>query len=75
MKCMKKFCQKIVEFYKDEKLGRPNVEKLKKKERRYRTLAFPGCVGAVNCAGWQWEKCPVEWQILFTGKKGSRLLE
>lgn len=30
----------------------------------YRKLGFPGCIGRVDCAGWEWDLCPVERQGL-----------
>lgn len=71
MKCMKTLCEDIVYLYEGEWLRRPNKEELVSIEKHYRELGFPGCVGAVDCAGWVWENCPVGWQGLFTGKEGK----
>lgn len=70
MLCTKTFVKCIVEFYEGEWLRRPNEEELIEIEKHYRTLGFPGCIGAVDCAGWEWENCPVAWKGLFTGKEG-----
>jgi hypothetical protein len=37
-------------------------------ERHYRTLGFPGCLGCVDCASWEWDACPIGWQGVCKGK-------
>jgi Plant transposon protein len=37
-------------------------------ERQYRSLGFPGCLGCLDCASWQWDMCPIGWQGICKGK-------
>lgn len=68
MKCMKLFVNAVVERLGEEWLRLPTVEEIMAIEGRYRKLGFPGCLGAIDCAGWDWDLCPVAWQGLYKGK-------
>lgn len=70
-KCAKTPCQDIVDLYEGEWLGRPKKEVLVSIRKHYRELEFLECVGAVDCAGWVWKSCPVDWQGLLTDKGGK----
>jgi Plant transposon protein len=37
--------------------------------REYAQLGFPGCIGCVDCASWQWDCCPISWQGQCRGKE------
>lgn len=71
MKCMKKLCKGVWDLYESEWLRRTNEAEIVQIESRYRKMGFPGCIGAVDCASWDWDNCPVGWQGLFTGKEGK----
>lgn len=67
-KCIKLFCESILSLYEKEWLHRPTVKKLEQIEKRYRSLGFSGCIGAVDCTGWQRKSRPIKWQVLFGDK-------
>ena len=68
MKCMKRFTSCIVREMEEEWIRLPTNAELLEIEKRYKSVGFPGCIGAVDCAGWQWEACPVGWQGIYKGK-------
>lgn len=68
LKCMKRFTTCIVEQLEEEWIRLPTNAELLEIENRYKSLGFPGCIGAVDCASWQWEACPVGWQGIYKGK-------
>jgi len=47
---------------KAEYLRKPNTVELRRIASEYGTLGFPGCIGCLDCAGWEWESCPVGWK-------------
>jgi Plant transposon protein len=34
---------------------------------------FPGAIGWVDCASWEWDACPVAWQVFQILYRPSRL--
>ncbi len=68
MKCLKEFTKSIVEMYEEEWLRRPSKNEIVDIEKRYSILGFPGCIGAVDCASWEWDNCPIGWQGNYKGK-------
>lgn len=73
-KCTKRFVRAVVDSLEEEWLRLPRNEELLEIEERYRSLGFPGCIGCVDCAGWDWDNCPVEWQGLYKGKEKKPVL-
>lgn len=72
IKCIKQFSESICKMYRS-RLCRHTVTELQEIDKRYKSLGFPGCVGAVDFAGWGWENCSVAWQGLFGEKDGDAL--
>lgn len=68
MQCMKRFVKCVVVELKEEWLRLPTNDEVMDIEERYRKLGFPGCLGAVDCAGWAWDMCPVGEQGMYKGK-------
>jgi hypothetical protein len=66
--CLKMFCKGVVDMFETEWLRLPNTDDATQIERHYRTLGFPGCLGSVDCASWEWDACPIGWQGLCKGK-------
>jgi hypothetical protein len=73
-KCLKRFCAAIVRVFGDQYLRLPSANDLKCIEATYCKLGLPGCIGAIDCAGWQWGACPVAEQGLHRGKDGKPTL-
>jgi Plant transposon protein len=46
-----------------------NEDDLDRLTREYTHLGFPGCIGCVDCALWQWVSCPISWQGQCRGKE------
>jgi Plant transposon protein len=65
---LKQFSRAVVEAFKDDWLRSPNAEEISRIEGEYAALGFPGCIGCVYCASWEWDKCPVAWQGQYRGK-------
>jgi Plant transposon protein len=61
-------CAGIRKRFEGEWLRRPNAEEISIIERHYATLGFPGCIGCVDVASWNWDNCPVGWQGQYSGK-------
>ena len=53
--------------FKDEDLCDPSAEELQSIANEYERLGFPGCVGCLDCAGWEWDACPVGWHENYKG--------
>lgn len=71
---LKEFCRTVVECFRDEHLRRPSESDIKKIESDYSRLGFPGCLGAVDCSGWEWRNCPVAWHGQYKGKENKPML-
>lgn len=66
---MKRFVTAVIGSFEAEWLRKPNEEDILEIEKRYSRLGFPGCIGAVDCASWEWANCPLAWQGLHKGKE------
>jgi Plant transposon protein len=71
---LKRFCAGVVRVFGDTYLRLPSSDDLKGIEDIYAKLGLPGCIGAIDCAGWQWGACPVADQGLHRGKEGKPTL-
>jgi hypothetical protein len=49
-----RFCAAVRKRFEAEWLRRPNADELVAIEQHYATLGFPGCIGCVDCSGWQY---------------------
>jgi Plant transposon protein len=72
--CLKKFCAAVVELFEEQWLRFPTMDDIREIEIRYRKLRFPGCIGCLDCASWEWEACPIGWQGLCKGKDSKPVL-
>eukprot|EP00173_Palmaria_palmata_P005399 Plantae.Rhodophyta-Palmaria_palmata.ctg9524.p1 GENE.Plantae.Rhodophyta-Palmaria_palmata.ctg9524~~Plantae.Rhodophyta-Palmaria_palmata.ctg9524.p1 ORF type:complete len:122 (+),score=14.97 Plantae.Rhodophyta-Palmaria_palmata.ctg9524:367-732(+) len=71
---LKEFCKAMVSRFGDYYLRAPSAEDLDRIENQFRSLGFPGCIGAVDCAGWGWKQCPKAFQGIMVGKDGKPVL-
>lgn len=72
--CLFEFCEAVINCFETEYLREPTVEDLKRVERRFAEVGFPGCIGCVDCAGWFWKNCPKALQGAMIGKDGKPCL-
>jgi hypothetical protein len=63
-----RFCQAVVGEFETEYLRLPTVDEIAEIEGHYAKLGFPGCIGCLDCASWEWDACPVGWQGDYKGK-------
>jgi Plant transposon protein len=57
--CLKMFYKGVVDMFETEWLRLPNMNDAMRIERHYGTLGFPGSLGCVDCAFWEWDVCPI----------------
>jgi Plant transposon protein len=69
MECLPRYCDAVVESLGGIYVREPTAEELAKVESRFAELGFPGCVGSVDCASWEWDVCPLWWPGMFKSKK------
>lgn len=65
---MKELCGSIAHCLKDERLRAPTEEGIARIEEKRRLKGFPGAIGCLGCAGWEWKNCPAAWQGARKGK-------
>jgi Plant transposon protein len=63
-----RFAAATVAAFKPDYLRLPNMDELREIEDQYRSLGFPGCIGCVDVASWEWDCCPVSWHGQHKGK-------
>jgi hypothetical protein len=68
-KCLKHFCEAVVEIYGEECLRNPNEEDVKRLFAIGEQRGFPGLLGSIDCMHWTWEKCPTAWHGQYRGKE------
>jgi len=71
LQAMKRFCSTLIDAFSDTYLRRPSLADAKRINSVYERLGFPGCLGAVDCSGWEWRNCPVALQGQYKGKEGK----
>ena len=69
--CPDEFAIAMITCFGAEYLCAPTAEDLVRIEKQFRGVGFPGCIGAVDCAGWTWKNCPKALQGSFVGKDGK----
>ena len=67
LKSLKRLTRAIVACFESTWLSYPNESEILEIEATYSRLGFPGCIGAVDCASWEWDKCPVALQGQYKG--------
>ncbi|CDF33411.1 unnamed protein product [Chondrus crispus] len=72
--CLTEFCSAVVDGFRSEYLRQPTQEDLGRIERRFAAVGFPGCIGCLDCAGWDWRNCPKALQGAMIGKDGTPTL-
>jgi Plant transposon protein len=70
--CLKRFSKAVVCSFGNEFLRLPSAVDLSKIEASYCKMGLTGCIGAVDCAGWEWGNCPVAAQGLHRGTARPR---
>lgn len=73
-KCLDEFCKAVVERFGSIYLRPPSAEDILRIDKQFRGLCFPGCIGAVDCAGWDWNNFPKEFQGIMVGKDDEPVL-
>ena len=53
LRSMKEFCRSVVSCFEGEFLRDPTEDELLMIERHFSRVGLPGCIGCVECAGWQ----------------------
>jgi Plant transposon protein len=66
--CLKRFCAAVSAALGKEYLRNPMAQELARIESEYAALGYPGCIGCVDCASWEWDNCPVALQGNHRGK-------
>ncbi|KAL9664344.1 hypothetical protein QQ045_019744 [Rhodiola kirilowii] len=70
LKCMKKWCEQVIELFKVQYLRSPNDADISRLLRKAEQRGFPGMVGSIDCMHCEWKNCPTAWQGSYTGRKG-----
>lgn len=68
--CLEEFCKSVVRCFSAVYLRQPTAADLKRIEKEFAAVGFPGCIGCLDCAGWQWKNCPKALQGIMKGKDG-----
>ncbi|KAL6125686.1 hypothetical protein ACLB2K_073740 [Fragaria x ananassa] len=71
IRCMKKFCQAIIEVFGPQYLRRPNSDDIARLLYIGEERGFPGMLGSLDCMHWCWKNCPKAWAGMYSGRKGS----
>lgn len=69
--CLQAFCNAVISGFSGIYLREPTEEDLVRIEKEFRLAGFPGCIGCLDCSGWQWKNCPKALQGVMTGKEGK----
>lgn len=69
LESLKMFCRSVNNAFGDRYLRLPNAEDLKRIENQFSAIGFPGCIGCIDCSGWQWQNCPRALQGVMCGKE------
>jgi Plant transposon protein len=69
MECLPRYCDGIIESLGGMYTRETKAEEFTTTEAHFAELGFPGCIGSVDCASWEWDVCPVGWAGLFKGKE------
>ena len=71
---MKAFSRTVVDVFGVEYLCAPTLDDLQRIEKKFRMVGFPGCAGAVDCAGRCWKNAPKALQESLCGKGSKPVL-
>ena len=67
-KSLSEFCKSVVSRF-AWYLREPSLEDMKRIESQFSSVGFPGCIGVVDCAGWDWANYPKALQGIMVGKE------
>ncbi|KAL9681427.1 hypothetical protein QQ045_013210 [Rhodiola kirilowii] len=70
LKCMKKWCEQIIELHKNDYLRSLNVADLSKLLCKAEQRGFPGMKDNNDGMYWEWKICPTASQCSYSGCKG-----
>ena len=51
---LKKFCRATVYCFGSDYLRSPSIDEIARNEAQFANVGFPGCMGMLDCAGWEW---------------------
>lgn len=71
LESLKRFCASVVSVFSDQYPRKPSLGDIKRINDMYMKLGFPGCLGALDCSGWQWANWPVALHGQYKGKEGK----
>jgi len=69
--CLVEFCKAVVTCFSTQYLRSPTPQDLQRIEKEFSKVGFPGCIGCLDCAGWDWKNCPKALQGIMVGKDGK----
>lgn len=72
--CLDEFCKAVASRFGSVYLRAPTEEDLVRIDWYFRNVGFPGCIDAVDCAGWIWNKCQKSLQGIMVGKERTPVL-
>ena len=61
--CLKRFVYAVVKALEEKWLSLPTAVELQEIESHYRTLGFHGCIGCLDCAGWEWKTVRLDCRV------------
>ena len=67
IKCVKRFCQGVVEIFGPNYLISPNEADISRLLRKANQRGFPGMLGSLDCMHWAWKNRPVAYHGKYTG--------
>lgn len=53
----------------DQYIFDPTGDEREQIEQKFAKTKFPGCIGCLECAVWDWENCPKALQRIMKGKE------
>jgi len=69
--CLKEFCQAVYACFGKCYLQTPTMHEIIPIEREIAAVGFPGCMGCLDCAGWEWKNCLKALQGIMKRKDGT----
>ena len=72
--CLAHFCSAVCACFASHYLREPTVEDVTRIEKQFPRLGVPGCIGCLDCAGWEWKNFFKELQGVMRGKEGRSVL-
>ncbi|GJX43919.1 nucleotide-binding alpha-beta plait domain-containing protein [Tanacetum coccineum] len=74
--CLFYFSMFIISLYMTEYLRKPTLEDVENIYNKHVTRhGFPGMLGSIDCAHWEWKNCPVSWQGQYGANTDINVLD